>query len=130
MGEQYLRSQAAYANGGTSPHISPCDSAYDRDKDSLLKHDSHAPSGLERASSAHDEVLTICNGSVSWQHLQNVFLFCRRHDKHQTMCARHHSHFTYHHFSLQTYKRKVIASNWVKVYEQGAAGSPSLSAMA
>jgi len=64
MGEQYLRSQAAYANGGTSPHISPCDSAYDRDKDSLLKNDSHAPSGLERASSAHDEVLTICNGSV------------------------------------------------------------------
>ncbi len=57
VAEHYLRSQAKYANGVSSPHISPCDSAYDRDRDSFLKHDSHGPSGLERASSAHDEVL-------------------------------------------------------------------------
>ena len=57
VAEHYLMSQVKYANGVSSPHIGPCDSAYDRDRDSFLKHDSHGPSGLERASSAHDEVL-------------------------------------------------------------------------
>ena len=58
VAEHYLRSQAKYANGVSSPHISPCDSAYDRDRDGFLKHDSQDPSGLELASSAHDEVFT------------------------------------------------------------------------
>ena len=61
VAEHYLRSQTKYANGVSSPHISPCDSAYDRDNEETPKQDglgAAQASGLERASSARDEVAT------------------------------------------------------------------------
>ena len=67
VAERYMRSQVKHANGVASPHISPCDSAYDRDRDSFLKHDSRGPSGLERASSNHDEVPGNANCMLSSQ---------------------------------------------------------------
>ncbi len=61
VAEHYLKSQTKYANCVSSiPHISPCDSAYDRDKEETPKQGGLGAavkaSGLERASSAHDEV--------------------------------------------------------------------------
>ena len=74
VAEHYLRSQTKYANGASSPHISPCDSAYDRVKEDVPKQDGPGAaqaSGLERACSARDEVATF-KGNKSIIHLLSV----------------------------------------------------------
>ena len=54
VSEHYLKAQAKHANGLASPVASPCDSAYDhdRDRDVSQKHESR-PSHMSNESHSH-----------------------------------------------------------------------------